>query len=53
MDRKNKQKKELTLDRTTWEQFHKLKLKTAIMKKHLEYQALYGESFNPPVIKSY
>ena len=53
MKNKNKQKKELTLDRTTWELFHKLKQKSAIMKRHMAYQERYGDMFNPPVIESH
>ena len=49
--RKNKHKKELTLDRTTWEKFHNLKLKAEIMGRHLKYQEMYGDFYNPPVIK--
>jgi len=46
MTKNKKQKKELSFNRSTWENFRKLDLKAAIMKKHLEYQALYGDLFN-------
>lgn len=52
MKKKNNQKKELTINRTTWEQFHRANLKATIMKRHIEYQALYGDIVTPPVIKT-
>ena len=45
MKKKNKQKKELTINRSTWEQFRNLNLKQAIMKRHIEYQALFADTF--------
>ena len=45
MRKNKKQKKELTIDRATWEQLRNRDLKADIMKRHLEYQAKYRDIF--------